>query len=163
MPQIYLARFRQKPLGIASAHWAIFLPQSVDSNGIPIHGTLFHARKHLNDVEGDQKCIFRGRAEFEPQANFHLFTSPRLLDQFCLNGSDVTAEQLTDACQRVSLDREFNLITRNCQEWVKDVIDHLVAQKVISENVYKEMRDRNYKTVMEVCRHSNSSFCLQCR
>jgi hypothetical protein len=162
MPQMYLARFRQGPFAIASAHWALFLPESVDQNGTPV-GFLFHARKQWIDLQGEQNCTVQGTANYSLETDFCLSMCPSLLDQHCLIDSNVTAEQLNDACQYISLDRKFNLVTRNCQEWVKDVIDHLVAQNVISEAVYLEMESRGYKTLIEVCKHRSSSLCTRCR
>jgi len=163
MPQIYLARFRQRPLGMAFAHWALFLPENFDETGRPVEGYLFHARKEWSNTQGEQRCTVQGLANFGLERDFDLFASPNLLDHHCLKDTDVTSAQLNEACQRVSLNHSFNLITRNCQEWVKDVIDHLVAEEVIGEAVYRERESRGYKTLKEVCRHKSSSLCTKCR
>lgn len=161
MSQIYLARFRHRPLSIAFAHWALFLPTS--ENDKPLEGLLFHARKEWDNTHGEQRCTIQGSANFSLEPGFRLLASPGLLDYHCLKDTNVTPAQLNDACQHVSLDRRFNLITRNCQEWVKDVIDHLVEKDIITTTVYREMELKDYKTLKEQTLDKSSSLCARCR
>jgi len=163
MPQIYLAKFRQRPLGIASAHWALFLPESFDTNGGPIQGALFHARKELSNTQGSQRCTIQGEANYSLEPEFLLLSSPGLLDSYCLKDTNVTKEQLAQACTYISQDRSFNLITRNCQEWVKDVIDYLVVHRIINDAVYREMESRGYKTLKEETADKSLSICASSR
>jgi|SRR5271170_5317292 len=163
MPQIYLARFRQRPFGVASAHWALFLPKSFDPNGCPLQGALFHARKEWNNSQGSQPCTIQGKANYGLEPDFLLLSSPSLLDSHCLKDTEVTPAQMSQACTYISQDRSFNLITRNCQEWVKDVIDYLVAHGVITDAVYGEMDARGYKTLKEESVDKSLSMCARSR
>jgi hypothetical protein len=166
MPQIYLARFRQPPFAVASAHWAIFLPEAhttFDSSGIPTRGSLFHARKDWINAQEPLVCSVQGLTHYECRDEFPLHTSPILLDCHCLKDTDVTAAQLAHACTQTSEDRSFNYFTRNCQQWVKEVIDYLVTHDVVSVAVYAEMESRGYKTLKEESVDKSLSLCARGR
>jgi hypothetical protein len=57
-----------------------------------------------------------------------------------------------DACRRVSENRGFNILTKNCQEWVKEVIQILVREQRIDKRVVSDMELQGYVTLGESCK-----------
>src|SRR5437762_1113585 len=137
MPTIYLVRFQQG-LSLSSAHWALYLPHpdsTIDSYGIPSLGTLFHARKEI------ENCFnLNGNARFEPRKNFILQESSTFLDCCLLSGTDVQDYVLSRACDHVSFNRGFHLIFNNCQDWVNEVLSYLVVEGTIPNSVFDDMK-----------------------
>ena len=167
MPSIYLAKFRQVPYFGAAAHWAIFVPDANTGyrNGIPTSGVLFHALSQwlnclqLLDIGG-------GSTFYDRQPNCDLSACPTLFDCYCLQSTNVSDDAIIDAaCVYVSRNRGFNFMARNCQEWVKEVIRHLIYWSCIPETVLGEMEQNGYVTLHETCVHcsQNSSSSLYCR
>src|SRR5436190_12649678 len=123
MPPVYLAKFRQHHLPIVSAHWAIFLPYSSTrpDQGPPGLGTLCHAKKEWIG------CFpFVSGTLFEAMSNYNLSTSRQLFDYYALNDVDLSIDDVVASCQYVSTYRNFNFAGRNCQEWVKEVLESLI-------------------------------------
>lgn len=152
--RLYVLKFDQPPFGDASTHWALFLPDETvgkNKDGIPISGTLFHA--HINCSGA---CAFK-EAQYRQFSGFKLSVSPSLRSALGLDCPGVTTDHLDKACQKVSAKGTFNLVTRNCQEWVKEVLAELVIQELIPKSVFKQMQRGGFKTLKEHGKESSSS------
>lgn len=167
MPPIYLVQFRQGPLGNASAHWGIFLPDPtspVDYFGTPHFGSLFHANK-----EGTCFDLFRQHmTHFEHEKPFRLAGHPSLLSCIRLDGTEEPDDTLLSvACNTVTLHRQFNFITENCQNWVMEVVGYLVDNMRIPGTVFEQMRLAGYVPLGETrcvrCVKSSLSLHCSCR
>jgi hypothetical protein len=159
MPSLYLVKFRQLKLG-KLAHWGIFVPNESSpetTDGLPGVGYLYHASKVW------EKCheLHLDEPRYEAR-KYDLRTSQNLLSFLCLHDADVSHADVYKACSQVSKNYTFHYISQNCQNWVKDVITHLVDEKKISESVLNEMELQGYRTLSEdVCVKccQTSSFC----
>ena len=163
MPPVYLAKFRQHHLPIASAHWAIFLPSSSTrpEQGPPGLGILCHAKKEWTS------CFpFVSGTLFESIPNFNLAKSRQLFDYYHLNDVNLSIEDVIASCERVSTYRNFNFAGRNCQEWVKEVLEDLIDRELLDPSVLDEMRGEGFVSISEKCDdciNNSSSFCNKCR
>ena len=157
MPPLYLVKFNQ--LNMESlAHWGIFLPDdgsAYDQYGYPYWGTLYHASKPCNGGEG---CCFPLTADTQ----FHstqrpLSGSPGLISVIPLRNTEIRPETVQMACHQVTENRRFNLVTANCQDWVKQVIYVLINENRIPMGVLEQMRYYGYTTLAERSVESSSS------
>ena len=149
---LYILKFDQPPFGDASTHWALFVPDETagkNRDGIPISGALFHA-------QSGGICTFK-EPQYRQIPNFPLSSSPSLRSALELDRLGVTIEHLDKACQKVSGEGTFNLVTRNCQEWVKEVLGVLVIQKMIPKAVFTQMKRGGFKSLKEHGKESSSS------
>ena len=164
MPDIYLVKFRQPPYSGVAAHWAIFVAKqntAYDDRGLPIWGNLFHASKKKSNCLN----LKLRNTEFDHVEEFHLLGSPGLWTWLLLENTNVTPADVNLACHSVSLNREFNLFTRNCQDWVKEVLKSLVESEQIPEAVFETMELHDFKTLQEICpacSSSSNSICSIC-
>ena len=151
MSTIWVVKFRQPPYVGVAAHWAIFLPDPhclKDHRGVPTSGTLFHASKHK------EKCLKLDAKEmtgFQFQFEYNLSRSATLMAWLPLVDTNVTTEIVSLACVAVTGNYEFCLVTRNCQEWVKEVIRGLAANGCIPKSVLVEMDLKGFQTLGEFC------------
>ena len=149
MPPVWLAKFNQAPWLDSTRHWALFVafePAGNDNHGIPRSGTLFHASQHCYVVGG---LCATSPTVYGKKSAFELSNSKTLASATCLDETDVSEEQVDEACQSVSLNRSFNLVTRNCQEWVKEVLQQLIRENLIPEKVLDQMKLAGFKTTNE--------------
>lgn len=164
MPSIYLAKFRQAPYIGAAAHWGIFIPHKTSSQGIdgmPGVGDLFHASMTW------ERCLelhFSGPSAtyWEIRRDYDLQNSKGLLSCIRLDSTNVSNAQVSAACTYISENRPFHFLTQNCQDWVKDVVAHLVAKKYINASVFEEMELQGYTSLSDseyVKSCQRSSFC----
>jgi hypothetical protein len=163
MPSIFLVKFRQGPLGGASAHWGLFLahPKSTtDRFGTPHLGSLFHANTDDNYFNTNEQSM----THFHHWRSFKLAGCQKLLRCTKLDGTEVTEPELSSACQAVTFERHFDHITENCQKWVWEVLNHLVAAECISDEVFKQMNKEGYVPLGETrCgKCVKSSLSLKC-
>jgi hypothetical protein len=168
MHSLYIIKFRQPPYIGASAHWGLFVPDPKspsDDFGTPFWGTLFHA----TPLKG--KCLTltgQDMTRFEFQEYFHLSASPSLSSCLGLDNIEIGSAQVSAACFSVSQNRQFTYISRNCQEWVKEVLKHLIAKGYASEDVFEQIRLQGYVTLGETrcgkcAKSSSSSLKCNCR
>jgi hypothetical protein len=150
MPIIYIVKFRQGNAE-AFAHWGIFLPNedcSCDDDGIPTLGTLFHASK------AGQKCLNLGIpdvTQFHRVDNCNLRQLNTLMQCLPLADTTLVPTKIADACDQVTLDRNFWYMTQNCQEWVKEVLRGLVKDGHIDDTVFVKMKRHGFVTLRESC------------
>jgi hypothetical protein len=157
MPPLYLVKFNQLNIE-AAAHWGIFLPHdgsAYDQYGVPHWGTLYHASKPCNGDEGS--CY-----SLAANTQFHatqrpLSGSPGLISLLPLRSTEIRPESVERACHLVTENRRFNLVTGNCQEWVKEVIHLLINEHRIPVGVLEQMRYYGYTTLAERSVESSSS------
>jgi hypothetical protein len=149
MAPIWLAKFNQAPWLDSTAHWGIFVafePAGNDNHGIPKTGTLFHASQRCVVVGGScatSPTVYRQNPEFE------LSSSETLASTLCLEDTDVSVGQVDKACESVSLNRPFNLVTRNCQDWVKEVLQQMISENLIPQKVFLQMKAAGFETMSE--------------
>jgi hypothetical protein len=95
------------------AHWALLLPE--------IEFTPYC----FGSVFDVQKPAFASK---ETQYSNYDFTSETRnnVDDYHSLKIDVESYTLNQICQKVSKGRLFDLVTRNCQHWVCEVIEELV-------------------------------------
>lgn len=163
MPSIFLIQFRQGPLRGVSAHWGLFLahPNSTtDRFGTPHWGSLFHANTDDNCFNTNKQSM----THFHHEQSFQLAGRDSLLRCTKLDGTEVSEPELSSACQTVTLHRHFNYITENCQNWVREVLSHLVDAECISDEVFKQMKKEGYVPLGETrCgKCAKSSLSLKC-
>src|SRR5579862_7863902 len=109
MPALHLVLFKQLPVfSRDTAHWALFLPNE-DGEAL---GILFHITK---------ESYVSWKTEYR-QRNFSPRRSPELESIFAISEINVGKAALDAACQRVTRDRDFNIITKNCHHWVCEVV-----------------------------------------
>src|SRR5271169_5292723 len=112
MPLLHLLIFKTPLVLKSTAHWALFLP---DEDGAPI-GLMFHAAQE--SLTSNRTCI--SQMSFDVRAHMKQIQSSIVLPDL-----DVVVYQVWEACQAVSDNRAFNLVTRNIQHWVCEVIEFL--------------------------------------
>jgi hypothetical protein len=155
MPPLYLVKFRQLILGTL-AHWGIFVPcesSPEPTDGFPAVGYLYHASKAWERCHELHLC--NTGATYYEACPFDLRKSKTLLSFFRLHDTDVEHADVYNACTQVSQNRTFHYISQNCQDWVKDVIAHLVDEEKLSESVFEEMELQGYRTLKD-------SECVRC-
>lgn len=164
MPPVYLVKFRQLRLPIVSAHWAIFIPYSTvrPIQGPPGPGILYHARSEWTS------CFpFLSGSQFEPIPGYNLAASRNLFDYYALNDVDLSDEDVSASCRYISAHRNFNFMGRNCQEWVKEVLDNLIQRGLLDSMVSEEIKGEGYISISERCddcaRNSSSILCNKCQ
>ena len=69
-----------------------------------------------------------------------------------MRDADLHDYEVHDACRQVSESRGFNILTKNCQEWVKEVIQFLVQKEQIDRKVISDMELQGYVTLGESCK-----------
>ena len=156
MPQIHLAKFNNPIYLPATDHWCIFLEDETAGNnrhGIPISGILFHAAKNCSSGNG-LCCINNTIYE---KRKFSLSKSKSLQSSLKLNDANATEEQIDHACLRVSNKRSFNLVNKNCQEWVIEVLTDLMGQNLVPNDVLQKMKLEGYSTLAESSQDSSFS------
>jgi hypothetical protein len=149
MAPIWLAKFNQPPWLDSTMHWGIFVafePAGDDNHDIPKTGTLFHISQHCDGVSGSCTSSLE---IYHKTDQFELSNSKKLASAKRLEDTDVSIEQIDKVCQRVSLNRPFNLVTRNCQEWVKEVLEEMVGENLIPEKVFHQMEKDGFQTMSE--------------
>ena len=113
MPKLMLLRLEQSPIfPNDTAHWTLFLP-NIDGSS---DGDLFHIVKD-SFVTAETRYQNRG---------FSVQESQKLISGISLSEIDVSLDELDQACQRVTRNRTFNIVTNNCQHWVREVVDDLI-------------------------------------
>lgn len=121
MPILHVIIFKTPWYGIKSmAHWALLLPEDEVVPG------------YFGDVFDVQKPKFTSK---ETQYSNYNFTS-EVRDNVDVYNSlkiDVEIYTLNQICQKVSKNRPFDLVTRNCQHWVCEVIEEVVKDLPIPE------------------------------
>ena len=156
MSSVYLLKFKQIPHIRLAAHWGIFLPYEYspfDADGNPIIGDLFQASK----VCGGCSQRNSNTTLWERQPHFDLPSCPNLIDVLRLDNTDNVSDTiLVDACNHVSQDRKFNVISKNCQHWVREVLARLIEQNYINNDVYEQMKLHGFKTAAEAVMTSSS-------
>ena len=150
MPSLYLVKFEQIPYVDLAAHWAIFLPyvnSPFTANGIPILGDLFHASKEW----GECGHYYNGNeTRWERQTYFNLPSCPSVLDVLRLHNTDYVSDTMVfGACDHVSQRRRFNIVSKNCQHWVLEVLGRLIEENYISKDIYTQMKLHGFKTGTE--------------
>lgn len=166
MPQLYLVKFRQPPYVGVSAHWGIFLSQSdsLYNAAKPSTGYLYHASSQWTDCLN--LCVFVSEPRDTPyeRKQYNLSNAPSLSDWWPVRNADLQDYEVHDACRLVSESRGFNILTKNCQEWVKEVIQFLVQKEQIDRKVISDMELQGYVTLGESCKRccakSLSSSCV---
>lgn len=145
---IWLTMFRQLTPYDCTAHWGIFIPDGTGRNcyGIPYNGTLYHASSaHCNICtlvfSPDDNTLYR-------KHSFLLADSPSRRKTIELENTAISEDVLDRACLEVSNGRPFN-ITRNCQEWVKEVMLNLMRSGQIPYAVLEEMERHGFTTLRE--------------
>ena len=114
MPTLHLIIFKTAWYGIKStAHWALLLP----AEQVTPHcfGRVFDVQK---------PTLMSNETQY---SNYHF--TPEVRDNVDVYHSlniEVETYTVNQICQRVSKDRHFDLVTRNCQHWVCEVIEQLV-------------------------------------
>ena len=161
-------KFRQLPyLGVA-AHWGIFLSDSdcpyIDK---PDNGTLFHATSQWTDCLNLHLLASQPR-DTPHERNYYnnLYKFPSLSDYWLLANTEVNDVELSDACRKVSISRGLNILTTNCQEWVKEVIQFLVNNGRINGNALLDMELHGFVTLSESykrCCSKSSSLSCSCK
>src|SRR5271170_8235972 len=156
MPPLYLVKFDQ--FNIESwAHWGIFLPDdgsAYDQYGVPYWGTLYHASKPCN---GGGSC-----SSIMADTQFHATHRPLagslgVISVIQLRNTEIRPESVQRACHLATENRRFNMITGNCQEWVKEVIQTLINDTRLPVEVLEQMRYYGYTTLAERSIESSSS------
>ena len=130
---LHLVRFKQLPVFKRdTSHWALFLPY--EDGKAP--GSLFHITK---ESYVSWKTEYRTK-HFTPRQ------SADLESILAISEINVTVAALDAACQRVTADREFNILTKNCHHWVCEVVEDLVRVNNLEEiDVNRRMRESGYK------------------
>lgn len=114
MPTLHLIIFKTPWYGFKStAHWALLLPE----NEVTPHcfGDVFDVKKPAIMSKETQYAMY----DFTPEIrdNVDVYHSLKI---------DVETYVVNQTCQKVSKKRPFDLVTRNCQHWVIEVIEELV-------------------------------------
>ena len=159
MAEVFLVKFRQGCFPLECAHWGIFLP-TVRYAQFPTYGVLYHASKEWSN------CFrLQGDTRYERLENFDLSSSDSWFDIYRLTSVNLADETISAACDRVSQYRQFNFFSKNCQEWVKEVLSCLVQDGRVDGGVFQEISLQGWITVSEGCRTCfGSSFpCGRCR
>ena len=112
MPTLHLIIFKT-PFFQSTAHWALLLP--ADIVGFNYFGDVFDVKK---------TALISKKTEFA-RYNFTREIQNNVGEYHSLN-FDVEHYTLNQICQNVSKDRPFDLVTRNCQHWVIEVVEELV-------------------------------------
>jgi hypothetical protein len=156
--------FRQKTTHDCAAHWGIFLPAEWEDqyNRVPYFGTLYHASAFQCNT-CTLVCSPNNNNTFYRNEKFSLASSQSMLKAVAMQNTAISEEALDVACTTVSDCRPFNMTTRNCQEWVKEVMEYLVRNGQIPNAVLNEMKQHGFKTLTERSISSwNMSWCLCC-
>jgi hypothetical protein len=108
MPTLSLLIFKSPPLlPKRLSHWAFYLPPEDEQQC----GRIYSVKKKEFSSEYTQ-LIYE---PFDPGQDKSLL---------CIEIPSIGIErgQLLTICEEVTKDRRFNLMTRNCQDWVEEVI-----------------------------------------
>jgi hypothetical protein len=154
MPQLYLLKFRQPPYVGVSAHWGLFLSYS-DSlcNAMkPSTGYLYHATSQWTDCLNLHLFMSEPRETPYERKSYDLSNVSSLFDWWPVRDVDINDYEVHNACCQVSENRGFNVLTKNCQEWVKEVIQFLVREERIDRRVISDMELQGYVTLGESCK-----------
>ena len=144
MPQLHFIRFKT-PRFVPNyfAHVGFYLPD--DDNAIA--GGIYHVQKsgiisnHTKyEVRDFEQPIFNSNGETTAVQMSDLLECIQL-------PIEVEAVELSRACHLATLDRSFNLATRNCQHWADDVIE-LVVNGLEVQN-----KDEILRQTKELIRH----------
>jgi len=168
MHSLYVAKISQPPYIGASAHWGLFVPDPKspsDKFGTPYWGTFFHATPQKGN------CLALtgyDMTQFEYITSFRLSGYPSISSSLGLDNVNVGSAEVSAACFSVSQNRQFTYIDRNCQEWVKEVLKHLISTGHASDAVFEQMRLQGYVTLGETrcgkcAKSSSSSLKCNCR
>jgi len=148
MPPVFLVKFSQPPFrSPETAHWAILLPTVPYNAGqLPDWGVLYHARKK-------GFCCFplSYNTEYERIKDFCLSHMNGLFDYHELTTVNLTDAEIDAACQQISNPRPFNLVTRNCQDWVKEVLVYLVNGGRMHGLWLEEIKSHGWVTTNDIC------------
>ena len=149
MPPVFLLKFHNHPFrSPETAHWAILLPTVPYNAGeLPSWGVLYHARKR-----GFCCCFpLSSNTEYERIDHFDLSRENDIFDRYELSTVNLTNAEIDVACQWVSNPRTFNLVTRNCQDWVKEVLQCLVNGGLMHGQWLQEISRQGWVTLNEKC------------
>lgn len=114
MPILHLIIFKTPWYGIKhTAHWALLLPEEEVTP--KCFGYVFDVQKPTIISKETRYSMY----SFTPkiQGNVDVYHSLEI---------DVKAYDVNQICQKVSKERRFDLVTRNCQHWVCEVVEELV-------------------------------------
>jgi hypothetical protein len=149
MPPIYLVKFWQMPGFNSTTHWGIYMvdeSKGYDHNGVPRGGVLHHASKNPNFCFC---CSGDSNATTYSTTNYVFQISRRHYTPVLLQGVNINESQLVFACNAVSEERPFNLINRNCQQWVQEVMEKLILAGDVPQNVLDQMREAGFIPLIE--------------
>jgi len=132
MPDLYLAIFEVAFLASKkTAHWALYLPPGDPNTCV---GRLYGVKKENFSSSQTQFVT----DSFDPQKEQGVLYIP-------IPGVKIAEANLLAICQEVAENRKFNLVTRNCQDWVLDVIKQVeVALNLKGIDVVSLARQRGY-------------------
>src|ERR1700737_4320960 len=127
MPTLHLVIF--KPWTILSKdadHWALFLPEK---EGDP-HGDFFGVKKNgyiskMTEFEHVEHCDIQQLQEYTNEIRSIIALTELGVDRLVL----------LHICRDVTQDRPFDLITRNCQHWVCEVIKKLEKRLNVEQTI----------------------------
>jgi|SRR5271154_1659752 len=113
MPTLQLVIFKT-PFSQKTAHWALLLLNGgADPNFL---GTIYSVKK---------TSLTSKKTEFIPQT--YTPQLQKLVNTVSLD-IEVAHFDLSRTCTEVSLNRPFDLLNRNCQHWVYEVVELLVKR-----------------------------------
>jgi Family of unknown function (DUF6540) len=152
MVAIHLLKFKQMGGYDTTTHWGIFLSNTRSSIGdctLPAIGTLFHAQGDCLACLGSCSGRISSQTEFQQHDNFCPSNSPTLISWHRLSNTDVDNVTVAESCDLVTQDRNWNLLTSNCQVWVLQVMDDLVEKGHVAGTVVEEMSRNGYSTITQ--------------
>ena len=134
MPTLHLIKFKP-PIALlpkGTSHWALFLPHECEEGDS--EGLLYSVKK---ESFISTKTEFQ-RAKFDPRSASDVL-SCMALTEICIKHA-----VLAEVCYEVSDGHPFNLISRNCQHWVYEVIEKLTIKSNmadVGQKVIKRIKD----------------------
>lgn len=147
-----MVRFKQFGTSmLATMHWGIFVAEpngDLFEEDIPNTGFLFHASGDCltclapcTDISNETK--YRAPEEFRPHRskNFH--------DFLFLSKTSTEVDKIHQICRSVTSGRDWNMITSNCQVWVKQIVSKLIDNGHIPPDALEKMETNNWKTLPE--------------
>ena len=138
MPPLHVILFKQLPIfSKDTAHWALFLPNKDGDN----NGVLFHITK---------ESYISWKTEFQ-QKEFSIRKSADTLENTLkIQEIDVSVASLDAACQRVTEGRSFNVIKKNCQHWVCEVVTDLARKHNLGDiDILGRIKTLGYKPLVK--------------
>lgn len=152
MSAIYLVRFKQGPFK-ATMHWGLFVGKSLKETGyedVPWIGTLFHASGDcLTCLEPCSDSISK-ETDYRHSEGFRPFKSQNFNDYLLLENVSVDIRWVHESCKNVTSGRDWNMVTANCQVWVRQVLKDLIANGYIPGKVLDDMRANDWRTLPQI-------------